>query len=465
MKHVVIVGNGMAGHRVATRVHAARPEWDVTVVGAEPHAAYNRVLLTNLLAGRPDAERLTLPWPDGLPAPLTGHRATAIDRAARAVVLADGRELRWDRLVLATGANPVLPPVKGLVSDDGHLHPDAVAFRTLDDCRRIADLASRRRRAIVLGGGLLGLEAARGLAARGLEVHVVHAMGHLMERQLDPGAGAALAGALAELGVTCWTGAQAARVLGGGRMRGLVLTDGRHVPGDFLVVSCGARPDTQLAAAAGLTTARGVVVDDHLRTSAPDVYAVGDCAEHRGVAHGLVEPAWEQARIAAEALTDGDPGPGYPGSPPLTRLKAEGLDLAAMGDVEAEEAHPDAEVLHFSHSGRHVYQRIVVREERVVGAVLLGDATPAGPLSRLYLTGARIPLDRRLLLFPGLAAGAQDTEPADAVVCRCAHVTAEAIRRSRSEGARDAADVARRTHATTGCGGCRSAVERLLTEG
>ncbi|MET9800205.1 FAD-dependent oxidoreductase [Streptomyces sp. NPDC006368] len=510
MKRVVIIGNGMAGHRVAAEVHSRRPEWGITVIGAETHPAYNRVLLTNLLAGRATERSIVLPEHGPGVTVLTGRRVHSIDRAGRTVSLGTGLTLGYDRLVLATGGLPFMPPIKGMVADDGRTHPGVVAFRTLEDCAAIVGLAEKGRRALVLGGGLLGLEAARGLAERGLDVHVLHAASHLMERQLDAPGGKMLARALAGMGITTWTDAGVTKVLGEARpprstdsepdaigpadtgsadtgtrsprLTGVELADGRRVPGDLLVVACGTRPDTDLAAAAGLETGRGVLVDDWLRTSDPDIHAVGDCAEHRGVVHGLVAPAWEQARVAAETLTGANRPAPYEGSRLVARLKAKGVDLAAMGETQIDEADGGAdtadttadtmngagggtEVIRYLDSGRGTYQKVVLRDNRVIGALLLGDTSTAGTVTRLFDQGAPAPRDRRLLLFPELAeSGAKDAGalPGDTVICQCNGVTKDAVMACREAGAKSVEAVAARTRATTGCGGCRPLVEELL---
>ncbi|MDN0200490.1 FAD-dependent oxidoreductase [Streptomyces sp. S.PNR 29] len=475
MTHVVVIGNGMAGHRVAAETHRRGTGVRVTVVGGEPRPAYNRVLLTNLLAGRATEESIDLP---GLPPEIsvrTGRTALAVDPSRRTVTLDDGDVLRYDRLVLATGSLPFVPPVKRLARDDGRLLPGVVPFRTLDDCRQIMRLAGTGARALVLGGGLLGIEAARGLAQRGLDVQILHVAPHLMERQLDGPGGRMLAASLAELGIRALTGIDVVAATGGDRFTGVQLADGRTVPGDLLVVACGTRPDTALARSAGLDTGRGVLVDAWMRTSDPSVYAVGDCAEHAGTVSGLVAAAWEQARIVADALTGAADAVPYQGAAAVTRLKAAGIDLAAMGDpyagshagADAEGASGDAvEVIGYTDTRRGVYQRILLRDDRIAGAVLLGDTSTAGRVTRLFDRQEPVPRDRRLLLFPELADGgpgkSPESLPDDAVVCQCNGVTKGALLRCRADGASDLAAVAERTRATTGCGGCTSLVEELL---
>jgi assimilatory nitrate reductase electron transfer subunit len=293
MTRVVVVGAGMAGSRLVAELHGRAPDLAVTMLGAEPHRAYNRILLSNIIAGKARESDVMLVEPAGDGARLRlGVAAVAIDRTARTVTTGDGDQIRYDRLVLATGSRALLPPIKGLSHDDGSLPDRVAAFRTLDDCRRILAFTRDARHALVLGGGLLGLEAARGLAARGLAVTVLHAVGHLMERQLDPPAGAVLANTLAALGVRVELDAATVAVEPGPDRVDAVLHDGRRLTADLFVVACGVRAETELAERAGLAVERGVLVDDRLRTTDPRIFAIGDCEQHAGTVGGLVAPAW-----------------------------------------------------------------------------------------------------------------------------------------------------------------------------
>ncbi|MEU4399364.1 FAD-dependent oxidoreductase [Micromonospora orduensis] len=462
---IVIVGNGMAGARLASELHAREGDRKVTVLGAEPHRAYNRIMLSTLLAGRigePDVE-LTEAAGHGIDM-RTGVPVTTVDRSAREVRTADGERIGYDHLVLATGARAVVPPLPGL--DPADLPPRVVPFRTLDDCRRIIAAAHGARSALVLGGGLLGLEAARGLATRGLTTTVVHHTGHLMERQLDPAAGAVLAGTLAALGVTIQLAVPATGVVADDTGVRLDLADGRSLRADLLVLSCGVRPDTALARAAGLTVRRGVVVDDRLRTGDRSISAIGDCAEHDGTLTGLVAPAWAQARVLADVLTGTDPLARYRPRPVVTRLKAAGIDLAAMG--EAVGGGPGEE-LTFTDPARGTYARLRIRDERLVGAILLGDNPAVGTVIQLFDRGHPVPSDRRALLLGralGTTAAAPAASPAlmpdAATVCQCNTVTKGALVRCWRSGARTVDAVVAATRAGTGCGGCRDAVAGIV---
>jgi assimilatory nitrate reductase electron transfer subunit len=464
-ERVVIVGHGMAGSRLAAELHARGGDRKVSVLGAEPHRAYNRIMLSTLLAGKigePDVE-LAEAAGQGVDV-RTGITATAIDRAARVVHTADGDRIGYDHLVLATGSRAVVPPLPGL--DPAHL-PDRVAtFRTLEDCRRILAAARGARTALVLGGGLLGLEAARGLAARGLDTTVVHPTGHLMERQLDPTAGAVLAGTLAGLGVTTHLAVRATRVTAAADGVRLELADGRSLAADLLVLSCGVRPDTDLAAAAGITVQRGIVVDDRLRTGDRRISAIGDCAQHDGKLTGLVAPAWAQARVVAQVLTGEEPLARYRPRPVVTRLKAAGIDLAAMGDPVGG---GPGEELTFADPARGTYARLRIHDERLTGAILLGDNPAVGTVIQLFDRGGPVPADRRALLL-GRPLGGAVTAPASspalmpdaATVCQCNNVSKGALVSCWRSGNRTVDAVVATTRAGSGCGGCRDAVAGIV---
>ncbi|KAA2263795.1 NAD(P)/FAD-dependent oxidoreductase [Solihabitans fulvus] len=467
-RRVVVVGYGMAGARLADEVRRRDPDGArvaLTVVGAEPHAAYNRVLLSSVLSGSMEVDSVRLHdsgWADRVGVDLRlGVSVAGVDPARRCVALSDESTVDYDVLVLATGSTAWIPPTEGLTDPDGTLAPGVAAFRTLDDCERIIDAARPGAPVAVLGGGLLGLEAARGLAGRGCLVTVVHPMGHLMERQLDRTAGRVLATALGTHGIEFRLGVLATKYLAGD---GLALDDGSHVPADLVVVSAGVRADTGLAAAAGLAVDRGILVDDSLRTSDPRVHAIGDCAQHTGTVAGLVQPAWEQAAVLADLLTGTNPAARYRGTSVITRLKARDIDLAALGDVHVDVDSVDAEVLCFQDPARGHYAKLVLREDRVAGAILLGAPDAAATIAQLYDRGLEVPTDRLALLLgralpPGVSAAASPADlPAGAVVCRCNTVTKGQLVAAWRGGAQTVAGLASATRATTGCGGCRDAV-------
>ena len=482
MRRVVIVGYGMAGARLADELRRRDQDISITIIGSEPHAAYNRVLLSTVVAGTMTPESTRLhddKWAADHNIDLRlNHEVIEIDRAARTVVVQVRDEgllhppqveqgalqpepIPYDALVLATGSTPWVPPAEGLV-EDGKLAEGVVAFRTLDDCAEIEAKAHKGAPVVVLGGGLLGIEAARGLAGRGCLVTVVHPVGHLMERQLDPGAGGVLARTLGQLGIEFRLNALAAKYLPGD---GLILDDGSHVPAELVVVSAGVRAETSLAVQAGLEVDRGIVVDDSLRTSDPRIHAIGDCAQHPGTVSGLVQPAWDQAAVLADRLTGANPASRYRGTSVVTRLKARDVDLAALGDVHTDVDCPDSEVLCFQEPSRGRYAKLVLRDDRVAGAIVLGAPDAAATITQLYDRGIPAPTDRLALLL-GRALPAEAASPADlpssAVICRCNTVSKGQIVSAWRAGAETVPEVAEATRATTGCGGCKDAVCGLV---
>ncbi|MFF0432262.1 NAD(P)/FAD-dependent oxidoreductase [Streptomyces sp. NPDC004327] len=372
---IVVVGGGTAGARLAQRL-------PVTLLGEEPHAPYNRVLLADVLAGRYGPEVVALPAPRE-PARL-GVRAVRIDRAARTVACADGSLVPYDRLVLATGSAPVLPPLRGLRGLRGAELPSGVLpFRTMDDCLALRGRVRPGVRAVVIGGGLLGVSAARALAALGAEVLLAQQVEHLMERQLDSGSSGLLREHLVSLGVEVHTGC---RVTGlrrqGGAVTAVELADGFVLDAQVVVLACGVRPRVALAREAGLDVRTGVVVDDELRTSDPYIHAIGDCAEHGGRVYGLAGPALDQADVLTDLLLGG--APRYAGTRALTRLTLGGagsLDLAAFGETTPA---PGDDVVRLTDATRRAYRKVVVRGDRLVGGVLLGDLGAVGTLARAW---------------------------------------------------------------------------------
>ncbi|MEU0355790.1 NAD(P)/FAD-dependent oxidoreductase [Streptomyces cyaneofuscatus] len=385
---VVVIGAGMAGARLAARVPGA------TVVGEERHAPYNRVLLADVLAGRYAPDVIALPATEVR----RGVRAVRIDRADRLVHCDDGGVLRYGRLVLATGSNPVLPPLRGLAATlpDG-VHP----FRTLDDALALRAAVRPGARAVVIGGGLLGVSAARALAECGAQVVLAQQGEHLMERQLDPEAAALLRVHLEALGVEVHTECRVRGLRCAGSppaVRAVQLADGYELAADLTVLACGVRPRTGLARAAGLEVRKGIVVDDELRTSDPYIHALGDCAEHRSTLYGLAGPALEQADVLTEVLA-GRPAR-YEGTRALTRLSlravghghgAQGpdaLDLAAFGEARPL---PGDDVVRLSDATRGAYRTVVLREGRLAGGVLLGDLGAVAGLARAWQDDEPLP--------------------------------------------------------------------------
>ncbi|MGC5568645.1 NAD(P)/FAD-dependent oxidoreductase [Streptomyces sp. FR-108] len=407
---VVVIGAGLAGVRLARRLSELGVS--AVLVGEEEHTPYNRVLLAEVLAGRYAPEVIALPAPERL----TRGRVVRIDRARRQVRLADDTVIAYDTLVLATGSNPVLPPLRGLFSPGRHELPDGVhAFRTMDDCLGLSGAVRRDTRAVVIGGGLLGVSAARALAERGAQVVLAQQGERLMERQLDPLASKLVLRHLKNLGVEVHT---ESRVRGvrcvEGAVRSVEMADGYTLGADLVVLACGVRPRAGLAQDAGLAVHKGVIVDDELRTSDPHIRAIGDCAQHDGQVYGLAAPALEQADVLAELLA-GPPsagsstGPaggaaGYGGTRALTRLTlatggsaASGgpLDLAAFGE---HTPLPGDDVVQLTDATRGTYRKVVVRDDRLVGGVLVGELGTVGALARAWEGAEPLPADGAPLL-------------------------------------------------------------------
>ncbi|MFF0227616.1 NAD(P)/FAD-dependent oxidoreductase [Streptomyces sp. NPDC004629] len=390
---VVVIGAGLAGERLARRLTELGAS--ALLVGEEEHRPYNRVLLAEVLAGRYDPEVIALP----APARLVRARVTGIDRAARLVRCADGSAIAYDTLVLATGSNPVLPPLRGLFGAGGHELPEGVhAFRTMDDCLGLAKALRPGVRAVVVGGGLLGVSAARALAVRGAQVVLAQQAERLMERQLDPNASRLVLRHLTDLGVEVHTECRVRDVRSaGGAVRSVELADGYALDTDLVVLACGVRPRVGLAADAGLAVHRGILVDDELRTSDPHIRAVGDCVQHAGTVYGLAAPALEQADALAGLLT-GRPGSKYTGTRSLTRLTLAGdgspFDLAAFGETKPR---PGDDVVQLADATRGTYRKVVVRDDRLVGGVLVGELGTVGALARAWEGAEPLPDDGPLL--------------------------------------------------------------------
>lgn len=380
---IILVGNGMAGVRLLEELrHIAPGQHHITVFGAEPHLPYNRVLLSPVLSGEQAPEDIVLrpqSWYDEQGIVLhRGRRVVAVDRRRRVVTADDGTQAPYDHLVLATGSTPFVPPVPG------HTLPGVLAYRDLGDTQAMIDAATRHRHAVVVGGGLLGLEAASGLAQRGMQVTVVHLRPWLMERQLDAAAAALLQQALEARGLRFELGAQTRALRGDERVRALQLEDGRELPADLVVFAAGIRPHTALAERIGLLCQRGIVVHDTLQTvTDPRIWAVGECATHRGVSYGLVAPLYEQARVCATHLAQVGLGR-YEGSRPSAQLKVSGISLFSAGDFEGGEG---SEQILLSDPYAGVYKKLVIRDDRLVGACLYGDTGDGAWYLRLLREG------------------------------------------------------------------------------
>lgn len=517
---IVVVGHGMVGSRLVDElVRRSAESFDITVLGAEPYEPYNRVLLSDVVAGRTDVAAITMPEPAGdHVTTLRGVTAVCVDRRARTVTDSAGAVHAYDHLVLATGSRARVFPVPGLVDDDGEvrLPAGAHALRTLDDAREIVAASVNTPRAVVVGGGVLGVEAAYGLAGRGLQVTLVDTSAAPMSRQLDTAAGSVLAAGLRDAGVTLRTGTRPSEVLvAGGRVVGVRLEraaggadgghDGEVVAAGLVVLTTGTVPEAGIARDAGLSTDRGIVVGHDLASlDDPRVFAVGDCAQPPQGSRGLVAEGWDQARRLAEHLasrvavraeaatresgprahlrfphegerpsmavrlgtllatrTPTDAGVDARGTD-VVKVKAGALSVVAMG-VSGSRADPGhrAVALHDPVAGRYV--EAVVADGILVGATCVGDPRVAADLTAAYTRRTPVPVDPAFLLLTPVMPSAEPATspehmPDDATVCRCNGVTKHDITACWDDGARSADDIATATRATTGCGSCREAV-------
>ena len=465
---LVVIGNGMAGCRAVQEVLKRDPgRYEIAILGAEPRVNYDRIMLSPVLAGEKRFEDIVINdeawYRDNSIALHAGRKVLEIDRQAKVVRAEGGLVAPYDKLILAVGSDPIRLPLPGADLDG------VVTFRDLDDVEAmVAASAKPGAGAVVIGGGLLGIEAAYGLARRGMAATVVHLMDVLMERQLDSSAGFLLTEALAERGVETVLGANSEEILGEeGRVAGLKLKDGRVLPCDLLVMAVGIRPNVALAKASGLEVGRGIMVDDAMRTSDPAVHAVGECVEHRGQCYGLVAPIWEMCKALGSALTGGDAG--YGGSVLSTRLKVSGVDVFSAGKFAGGE---DCEDIVFRDAGRGVYKRIVLEGGKVAGAVLFGDASDGGWYFDLMRSGQPVEDIRETLVFgQAVTEGLRGLDPSAAVaamadeaeICGCNGVCKGTIATAiADQGLTTLEDVRAVTKASASCGSCTPLVEKIL---
>ena len=464
---LVMVGNGMAGVRTLEELLKIAPDlYDITVFGAEPHANYNRILLSPVLAGEMTLKEIMLndvDWYEqhGIRLHL-GKKVTKIDRGARKVIAADGTTESYDRLLLATGSNPFIVPIPG-VDLQG-----VISYRDIADTEAMIDASSRYRNAVVIGGGLLGLEAANGLKLRGMNVTVVHLMPWLMERQLDRNAAGMLQRSLEQKGLSFLLEKQTAEVVGrDGRVAAVRFKDGEEIAADLVVMAVGIRPNVELAQSAGLHCNRGIVVSDTMQTHDPRIYSVGECVAHRGSTYGLVAPLFEMAKVCATHLAEFGIGR-YQGSVTSTKLKVTGIDLFSAGDFTGG-AETEEIVLHDAVGG--VYKKLVIRNDRIIGSVMYGDTVDGTWFFQLMRDGQSIADIRDHLMF-GQAhlgnAGHQGQSKAAAMpdtmeVCGCNGVAKGNIIRSiKEKGLFTLEEVRKHTKASSSCGSCTGLVEQIL---
>jgi nitrite reductase [NAD(P)H] large subunit len=461
-KQLAIVGNGMGTCRLLDELalRGAALRYEIAVFGEERGGAYNRILLGRVLEGEPPDAIVTKPvsWYERHGVRLVdGVTVTRLDARQKCLATSDGATHPYDVAVLATGSQPVVPALEGMTAAGGELRPGVFVYRTIDDCLRLRERARAGDGAIVVGGGLLGLEAAKVLSDRGLHVTIVDVAQILMPAQLDALGGEMLCRQIERYGIFVRTGRTVEAVYGSEeRVEGLVLDDGATLPTDMVILACGVRPRVDLARASGLPVNKGITVNDTLATEVPGVYAFGECAEHAGKTYGLVAPAWEQAAVLADVLTGANPQARYRGSKLYARLKVAGVDVASMG-CKGPELEGD-EVLQILEERRNAYRKLVVRGGRLVGAMLVGNTAASGSLVQLFDRGDPLPDDPlEVFVTARPAASAKDR-----VVCNCHKVTESTICEAIAVGACSVDAIGDATKAGTGCGSCRSELAQLL---
>ena len=464
--HLVVIGNGMAGCRAVEEILARDADkYRITIFGAEPRVNYNRIMLSPVLSGEKRFEDIVINdaawYADNGIELVSGDPVIAVDPAEKAVRSKSGLTVGYDKLLIATGSDPFIIPVPGKDL------PGVVTFRDLDDVDKMLAAAGKGGDAVVIGGGLLGLEAAHGLALQGMKVTVIHLMPTLMERQLDEAAAWLLKAELERRGQTILTQADTAEIYGEGQVEGVRLKDGREIPASIVVMAVGIRPATGLARDAGLAVGRGIHVDDHMVTSDPDVLAVGECVEHNGLVYGLVAPLWDMCRSLADGLVESH-NP-YGGSVTSTKLKVSGIDVFSAGDFSGGE---DCEDIVLRDATRGVYKRVIVKQDRIIGAVLYGDTADGNWYFDLLKKGEDVSEIRDALIFgqafaSGGGALANPLEAVaalsdDAEVCGCNGVSKGQVMACIGGGAATLDAVRSGCKASASCGSCTGLVENLL---
>ncbi|NEU26428.1 NAD(P)/FAD-dependent oxidoreductase [Paenibacillus polymyxa] len=464
IQKLVLVGNGMAGIRTLEHLLKIAPgAYEITVFGAEPHPNYNRIMLSSVLAGGTGLQDIIINdwswYEDNNIRLYTDDPVTAIDTKKQQVTSRSGRCVPYDLLLLATGSKAFILPLPGADKDG------VIGFRDIRDCETMMETAKTHKKAAVIGGGLLGLEAARGLLNLGMDVTVIHINDYIMDRQLDEAASLMLRRELEEQGMTFLVNKRTTAIAGRRRVEGLKFADGSELEADLIVMAVGIKPDIELALSAGIPVNRGIIVNDHMETNIPGIYAVGECAEHRGITYGLVAPLYEQGGVLAQRLA-GIETPGYSGSITSTRLKVSGVDVFSAGNYKDE---PETRSLRYQDDIGGVYKKIVIKQERLIGAVLFGDTSDGAKLFSLIKSGESV-VGREKELLLGFSpdqsedSGAMTLEqmPEDEIVCGCNGVSKRDIREAIAAGCGSLGEIKACTKASASCGGCKPVVEGIL---
>ncbi|MBI5039378.1 MAG: NAD(P)/FAD-dependent oxidoreductase [Nitrospirae bacterium] len=465
-ERLIVIGNGMAGVATVEHLLARRSDVAVTIFGSEPHINYNRVLLSSVLAGEAGFEDIILnplAWYEqhGIELHLNAT-VSRIDLNGKSIITEKGNPYPFDKLLIATGSIPFIPPIKG-IQTDGVLIPGVFTFRNIEDTQSMIHWAQKSRKAIVIGGGLLGIEAAGGLIRQGVDVTIVHLVDRLMEMQVDAAGSEILKREVSRLGIQVVLGSCADEVItGNGLLEALHFTDGSVREADMIVIATGIRPNVHLSKDAGLSVNRGILVNDAMQTSHPDIYAVGECVEHRGTIYGIVAPLMEQARVAAEAIAGGT-GIRYEGSVVATKLKVAGIPLASIGNIQGKIG---CEEIVYSDPGAAIYKKLVISGGRMVGAILLGDLDGYSRYLGHIQHQEDISLQRKTLLT-GQPQGAASiaSMPDEAVICGCKGISKGTIINAIEEHQLTSIkEVSEKTRACTSCKGCAPLIEQILQE-
>lgn len=461
-KKLVLVGNGMAGVRCIEEILKLDPTgFEITIFGSEPHVNYNRILLSSILQGNTSYGDITLhdcEWYECHHIHLyTGETVIEIDKHLQVVKTDQHRIVSYDQLIIATGSVPFSLPIPGADKQG------VVTFRTIEDCQKMIEFSKKNKKAVVIGGGVLGLEAAKGLLNLGLSVDVVHIGSYLMERQLDETAARMLQKELESLGMKFLLEKESKEIVGGIGTKGVRFNDGTEVEADLVVMAAGVRPNVQLAKETGLKTNRAILVNDYMETSVPNIYAVGECVEHRGMVYGLVQPLYEQGKVLAKRIC-GIEGQGYEGSVHSTQLKISGVDLFTIGIIHEKDSSNQS--IKIYDEVEKVYKKVVFQDHKIIGAVLFGDTKERTKLLDMILKQQDVSDLEKVSLFPQAkdAGFSIDSIPASKIICNCNSVTKgtilEAIQR---EGLTTVEEIKKCTNASSSCGGCKPLVTDLLS--
>ncbi|NMV98927.1 NADPH-nitrite reductase [Bacillus velezensis] len=461
-KQLVLVGNGMAGVRAIEEIlRVSKDEFEITIFGAEPHPNYNRILLSKVLQGDTDIQDITLNdwnwYKENNIQLYTGETVIKVDTENQTVITDADRIQPYDELILATGSVPFILPIPGADKQG------VTAFRDIKDTDTMLAASKQYKKAAVIGGGLLGLEAARGLLNLGMDVSVIHLAPFLMERQLDAAAGRLLQNELEKQGMTFFLEKQTEEILGTDRVEGVRFKDGTSIEADLVVMAVGIRPNTQLGTESGIPVNRGIIVNDYMQTEIPHIYAVGECAEHRGIAYGLVAPLYEQAKVLAKHICGIETKP-YEGSVLSTQLKVSGVEVFSAGDFDESE---DKKAIKVFDEQDGIYKKIVLRGNQIVGAVLFGDSSEGNRLFSMIQKEADISETSKISILQPLdqEAGASMTVAMsdDEIICGCNGVSKGAIIQAIQEkGCTSTDEIKACTGASRSCGGCKPLVEDIL---